>query len=218
VDSKGQPKLLTVDMASLRFAIGVDPAVSSSETADQWGATVLGIDGTGVVYQLETVAGKGWRTSLKAVSELDKKYGYPAKIGFEKGVIYDLLSELQQMDERYRNMRSRVVPVDHKNARKEDRIKRFVVERLATGDFLWNSADIETRNEARRYVPGKNAKDNRLDSIAIAMTQLVGSVSYQSEDEAMRESMQREREYKKSLDPYTQLPTYAWAYEDHLSL
>lgn len=211
---KTVPKLVEVDPAALRYALGVDPAVSTSETADEYGAACLAIDHEGVIYLMKTVAGKGWNRCLEAAHQLDHFYGYPAKIGWEQGGAQDLLTELMQRDERYRRMHSRIVPVNHKNNPKIERIDRLVASKLKMGDFLLDPADHEVRREMRAFRGLKNGKDARLDAIAIAMTCLTAPAVSQTAQEVQKNEAERNRRYKASLDPMTGTPLYEWAAED----
>jgi hypothetical protein len=208
---KTKPKLRLVDPSTLRIAIGEDPAVSQSATADIYGCTALGMDEQGIVYQLKTVAGKGWEQGLEQLRFFDEEFDFPPKVGIENGAIKILLVALMQRDSRWRRLTSRIVGVAHNNVSKEKRIDTLVSAPLKMGTLLLHPQDVATRQEMIAYRPGKNAKDGRLDSIAIAMTVLSGSVlGNQAESNKHLEAL--DREYEASLEGG--LPTYSFLGDD----
>jgi hypothetical protein len=152
------------------IVLGVDPAYSKG--GDDWAITALGTDFQDCHFQLETVAGKGWE-GLQVNLLIMAERWRPHVIGYEKaGSSEQTFQTLLTYNRKFRRWASKFKPISHKNEQKEWRIANRVMEPMKMGKLLLSPSpqNQATLEEMKKYVPGPKAIDNRLDSIAIAMS------------------------------------------------
>lgn len=201
-----RPKMAKVDLDQMHRVMGVDPAVSL--TGDDWACTVAAIDGQQFKYQVETIAAKGHEILLQAVLLLDEKWN-PMKIGVEKAGQQELVVSLMHGDERFRRIKHKIVPVPNNNVVKVTKIRNLVSAPLLSGDLLLAPDDGGLRHEMKLYKPlSPKAIDNRLDSLAIAMTMLDASRADSVDSAVARANSARADRIRESfVDPRTLIDT-----------
>jgi hypothetical protein len=92
-------------------------------------------------------------------------------IGYEKaGAQEQNFKTLLEYDKFFHGWESRFVGVTHDNIKKEIRIINQVREPMYANALLLDPADKVMHREMKDYIPGDKAKDNGIDSIAIAMS------------------------------------------------
>jgi hypothetical protein len=96
-----------------------------------------------------------------------------------------------------------MVPVTSKS--KEFRILNNVAERMKMRRLLGNPEDIATQDQKRRFKPGKNATDDRLDAISVAT--VISRRSARTDDYDPDEAAKRQQMRMRRLtDPFTGVP------------
>ncbi len=152
------------------IVLGIDPAFSAESTADLWAITALGTDFEEVHYQLETVAGQGFE-NLKAHMRAMILRWKPRAVGYERaGAQEQNFKTLLEYDRFFRRYATIFTSVSHENNAKDTRLINQVRDPMTIGKLLLCPEAHDLLNEMMAYVPGPRAKDNRIDSLAIAMS------------------------------------------------
>jgi hypothetical protein len=153
----------------MMVVLGIDPAFSKG--GDDWAVSAVGVDHEEVVYQLETLAGKGWE-GLKRAMRIAIERWNPRVVGYERaGAQETSFQTLLEYDKFFRRYAKLFEPVWHENKSKEWRILNRVVEPMRMGKLWVNPNDTRLHEEMTAYNPeNEKAIDNRVDSIAIAMS------------------------------------------------
>jgi hypothetical protein len=152
----------------MRRVLGIDPAYS--QTGDDWAVTALGTDLEECNYQLETLAGKGWEALQAAIIVMILKW-QPHAVGYERaGAQEETFKTWLANDKNARRYKRLFQPVSHNSQSKDWRLANLILEFMRMKRLLLNKNDAAMHDEMTGYIPGPKAKDNRLDSLAIAMT------------------------------------------------
>ncbi len=190
------PKSLAFDPELLYKVSACDQ--SFSEDGDEWAVGTVGMDQYGHRYILEMATGHGVELMLDAIlmQSLTQK---PTRIGMEKIAAQHVIDLVLKLDQKYRRIRSLIEPVPHNNVAKEYRIRNYVAEIMKMKRLWLNPNDFETKQEMKKYKPGKNAKDNRLDVLAMCEVLIQKSLQPKEEEQdyrkqfAMRNRINQER-------------------------
>lgn len=147
----------------------VDPAWVDSDSADNWGVSVVGADHEMVSCQLESRDGNngldGW---VDALCELDEMW-QPRVIGFDGGAYQDpMIQNMMKTDKRLRRLRARMVKVPHLNRTKMMRMREGVAEPLKMYRLLLDPRDQATRDELKGIRGIKADRDGIADSLSMA--------------------------------------------------
>lgn len=209
VDPKtGKPKLVTIPLSAMRVVLGVDP--SASDAGDEWAVSAIGRDHQGYFYQLETRAGHTHNYLLDVTLEMAAVWS-PWKIGVEKAALSVLSIDLMQRDARFAPIKHRIVPVSTNNQNKLVRFRTILSPKLIAGDLMLSPDDVHTRAEAKQYKYGPKAKDNRLDSLTIALMCHGAHAASGMTDEQMKERDRRaERQFMATVDAAVGYPLDDW--------
>jgi hypothetical protein len=184
----------------LFIALGIDP--SFSVTGDEWAITALGMDREGFAYQLETVSGKGWDALVSFMRVMLSRWN-PSVAGFERaGAQEQNFKTLLEYDKFFIKYARLFKAVSHDNAGKDWRIIQRVRDPMSLGKLFTNPNDKKTGTEMTDYIPGPKAVDNRLDSIAIAMSVARPARSTGSVKERL---IQRQARINAKRDPITKV-------------
>ncbi len=139
---------------------------SFSESGDEWAVGTVGMDQYNYRYVLEVTTGHGIAEMFDAFFRHVTEWR-PNRVGQEKIQAAELIEMLMKTDDRYRRLYSRIEPIPHGSIQKPYRIRNGVAEVLKMNRLYLNPRDFETKNEMKRYKPTPNAKDNRLDVLAM---------------------------------------------------
>lgn len=165
-DKAGKPRWLRLDPQSLYVVIGVDQ--SFADDGDEWAVSVVGADRWAYKYQLSTLTGHGFDAMWDSILLLALQYK-PRRIGLEKGAAQETTTLLKSRDSRFARIRGLIEGFPHRNEPKVFRIINNVAEPMKMGRYLLNPKDLATKSEMKLYKgPSSRAKDNILDSLAIA--------------------------------------------------
>ncbi len=153
---------------------------SFSDDGDEWAVGTVGMDQYGHTYELEMTADHGFEAMLDAIL-MHHATWKPMRIGMEKIAAQKAIEVLLNLDQRFRKIYSLIESVPHNNFSKVYRIRNFVAEVMKMRRHWGNPRDIETKQEKKKYKPGPNAKDNRLD--VLAMCAVLAQKSLQPKEE-----------------------------------
>jgi hypothetical protein len=137
-----------------------------SDDGDPWAGVCMGMDQYGHRYVLETRTGQGMDAMLDAMLMLYLTWR-PRRCGQEKIQAEQLIQMIFKLDEKYRRIRGLIEPIPHNNVAKEYRIRNYVAEVMKMRRLWLNPHESFVKDEMKKYKPGKNAKDNILDALAM---------------------------------------------------
>lgn len=210
MDEKGMPKHVLIDPKSLFIVLGCDQAFSEEDTADEYAITVLGADREGYEYQIDTVAGRGQAGMMEALMLADRLYR-PRVIGLEKAAQQVATLNWMKSDPIFSGMRGRLRGIEHNNVKKVIRLRDSVSERMKMRKLWLNPQATELHREMILFRgTQKNAKDNRLDSLAIATVSNERGTTRSGRDDIKVKRLERDRLYHQSVDPGTGVPFFAY--------
>lgn len=166
LDKAGKIRWLRFDPTLLFNVIGVDQ--SFADDGDEWAVSDVAADRYGYKYQIETRTGHGFDAMWETILLMALQYK-PRRIGLEKGAAQETTIVLKGREARFARIRGLIEGVSHKNEPKVFRIINNVAEPMKMGRYLLNPKDLVTKSEMKLYKgPSSRAKDNILDSLAIA--------------------------------------------------
>lgn len=166
LDKTGATRWLRFDPALLFTVIGVDQ--SFADDGDEWAVSAVASDQWGYKYQLRTITGHGFDAMWEIILLLALQYK-PRRIGLEKGAAQETTMLLKSREAALARIRGLIEGVSHKNEPKVFRIINNVAEPMKMGRYLLDPTDLATKSEMKLYKgPSSRAKDNILDSLAIA--------------------------------------------------
>jgi hypothetical protein len=175
---------------------------SFSDSGDEWAVACEGMDQYNHRYVLEVRKGHGVEAMLDALLMMVIEWK-PRRAGMEKIAAQHVIELVLKLGDKYRRLRPLIEPIAHNNLAKEYRIRNFVAEVLKMRRLWLNPKDPETKQEMTKYKPGKTAKDNVLDALAMcevliqkSMQPKEGEESYKKKFEAINNrNAQRMRAY-----------------------
>jgi hypothetical protein len=204
-DENGEQAYLPpIHPSKLDRVFGCDLATSTEGWADEWAICCLGRDREDYEYELDVMSGKGWEAFENTLEFMYDLYR-PRKIAMEKAGTFDATVNLMKQKGRFQRMSSRIEMVPVTNKSKEFRILNNVAERMKMRRLLGNPEDIATQDQKRRFKPGKNATDDRLDAISVAT--VISRRSARTDDYDPDEAAKRQQMRMRRLtDPFTGVP------------
>ncbi len=180
---------------NLIYYMGVDPAGSLEDSADNTAIAVVAHDEDGNIYLIDLVADK-FLPSQIVEHILHFKNLYPVRkigieaVGTQRGLFYAIDEELKSRGEYLP-----LVPIKTHRLGKKDRILSYLEPKISAGMFFIDPSSYEQTaflNELKNLVMGIPDKDDRLDAVALALslmeTRMQASASslYESEYEPLK--------------------------------
>lgn len=184
------------------FYFGVDPAFSTSNSADDWAIAVIAVDPSGRYFVPAVYRGKGWHNLVDRLCEKAPLWNV-RKIGFEKQTAQEVINDAMKWNPKFRRIARLIELFTTGNKSKEDRIRALVASNMAAGRMFLNPKEYDLLKEMEFYVPGPNAKDNQLDAIAYGVMVARGKPAAPKDTKGMsawqRHKRHRENRYKVRL-------------------
>lgn len=163
---------------------------SFSDDGDEWAVGTEGMDQYGHRYVLEMTTGHGVEAMLDAI-EMHRLTWKPRKIGMEKIAAQHVIELVLKLGPKYQRIRPMIEEVPHRNLVKEYRIRNYVAEVMKMRRLWNNPRDIETKQEQKKYKPGKTAKDNRLDVLAMCEVMIQKSLAPKEGEESYKKGFEK---------------------------